>query len=107
MISMLISAGYSDRASVLRNRDRDSNYLQIYRNIRGKHLKEQLKAVFCGKSKEQGSGRSEKVEQKYDNTTVMEEENGSKRARYAEAAFGPVRASNSTFGINYFPRIQV
>ena len=46
MISLLISAGYSDAADVLRTGHRDSNCLQSYHNLRGRNGEAQLNAVF-------------------------------------------------------------
>ena len=46
MISMLISAGYSDAAVVLRSGHRDSTSLQSYHNLRGVNGERQLGAVF-------------------------------------------------------------
>lgn len=48
MISMLISAGYSDAAVCLRTGHRDATSLQSYHNLRGRNSEEQLGAVFEG-----------------------------------------------------------
>lgn len=48
MISLLISAGYSDAAVVLRTGHRDNSSLQSYHNLRGQNGADQLAAVFGG-----------------------------------------------------------
>ena len=48
MISMLISAGYSDAAVVLRTDHRDTTSLQSYHNFRGEQGEQQLQALFGG-----------------------------------------------------------
>lgn len=48
MISLLISAGYSDCAVALRSGHRDLASLQSYHNLRGKNGENQLAAVFGG-----------------------------------------------------------
>lgn len=49
MISLLISAGYSDAAVVLRSGRRYLNSLQCYHNLRGRHGTNQLCAAFGSK----------------------------------------------------------
>ena len=53
MISMLVSAGFSDAAVVLRTRLRDTTSLQSYHNLMVRNGEEQLKAVLADINKRQ------------------------------------------------------
>lgn len=64
MILLLITAGYSDAAIVLRSGHRGNNSSQSYHNLRGENGRAQLIAVFNGefKNRRSISHQQQKVE---------------------------------------------
>lgn len=51
MISLLVTAGYSYAAVVLRSGNRNNKSLKIYHNLHGENGRAQLTALFYGNSK--------------------------------------------------------
>ena len=101
MISMLISAGYSDAAVVLRTGHRDTTSLQSYRNLRVRHVREQLEAVFGMNQNRIGTNSSGKRNVEADIVEASIDNNEPKRARRGRVNIGGVQATTCTFNINY------
>ena len=101
MISMLISAGYSDAAVVLRTGHRDTTSLQSYQNLRGRHGREQLEAVFGMNQNRIGTNSPAKRNIEVDIVLPSNDDDEPKRAKRGRVNIGGIKATNCTFNINY------